>query len=223
MRPIDAALLAGRPRRAVFLPTAAALDGEETVDYWIELGTRHYAALDVEPVPLRVVNREDAERHDYAAQIAGAGLIYLSGGNPGYLADTLRDTAVWRAIVAAFDSGTALAGCSAGACALSAIARDFRNPGRYAGRGLGIVPELAVIPHFDRFVTFAPDLVGDLLALIDENTTLVGIDEDTAILRGPDHWVVEGRQTATVIGRDGARSRFTAGETLDLTTHAPAD
>ena len=39
--------------------------------------------MGVEPVPLEVLDREDAERPELAAKVAGAGLVYLSGGNPG--------------------------------------------------------------------------------------------------------------------------------------------
>ena len=53
MVPVDAELLAGRPHRAVFLPTAAAEEGRERVRYWIDLGTAHYSAMGVEPVPAR--------------------------------------------------------------------------------------------------------------------------------------------------------------------------
>ena len=37
-----------------------------------------------------------------SARVAGAGLVYLSGGNPLYLTETLRDSAVWHAIVEAW-------------------------------------------------------------------------------------------------------------------------
>ena len=152
MRPVDAELLEGRPQRAVFLPTAAALEGEDRLAYWIALGTAHYGAMGVEPVPLRVLSREDADDPGLAAQIDGAGLVYLSGGNPGHLVETLRDTLVWRTIQAAWLAGTALAGCSAGAIALSAVVPDPRSTeiGRIEP-ALGVVPQLAVIPHFDRF------------------------------------------------------------------------
>src|ERR1035441_6637085 len=115
MVPVDAELLEGRPPRAVFLPTAAAEEGPQRVNYWTDLGPSHYSARGVEPVPLMVLDREDAERPELAAKVAGAGLVYLSGGNPGYLAHTLAGTAVWEAILEAWRSGAAIAGCSAGA------------------------------------------------------------------------------------------------------------
>src|ERR1019366_8797072 len=116
----------GRPQRAVFLPTASAEEGPQRVRYWIDLATAHYASMGVEPVPLEVLDREDAERPELASKVAGAGLVYLSGGNPGYLANTLAGTAVWQAILEAWRLGAAIAGCSAGACAVSRVATRER-------------------------------------------------------------------------------------------------
>src|SRR5919202_7053322 len=74
MEAVDAGLLAGRPSRAVFLPTAAGPEGPERVDYWLRLGTDHYRRLGVEPVPLAVLDRPGADDPALAAQVAGAGL-----------------------------------------------------------------------------------------------------------------------------------------------------
>lgn len=216
MRAVDIRLLESRPGRAVILPTAAAEDGAARVDYWLDLGSQHFAGLGVTPVPLRVLDRADAERSELAEQIAGAGLVYLSGGNPGYLADTLRGTAVWRAVLEAWEAGAALAGCSAGACALSAVADDFRHPGRFSGAGLGVVADVVAIPHFDRFSQFMPNLASDLLESSGDDLTVLGIDEETALVGGPTRWTVAGRQAVWRLERDGTSTRYRAGDLLDL-------
>ncbi len=216
MVPVDAELLGGRPQRAVFLPTASAEEGPERVRYWIELATAHYASMGVEPVPLEVLDREDAERPDLASKVAGAGLVYLSGGNPGYLAHTLAGTAVWQAILEAWRSGAALAGCSAGACALSSLADDFRQPGRYSGEGLAVVPRLVVLPHFDRFEQWMPGLAHRMLARTPPDAALVGIDEETALVGSGDNFIVRGNKSVWRIDRDGTRVQFRAGERLLL-------
>lgn len=213
---LDAELLEGRPQRAVFLPTAAAEEGPERVAYWVELATAHYRAMGVEPVPLEVLERGDAESPGLAAKVAGAGLVYLSGGNPGYLASTLAGTVVWRAIIDAWNSGAALAGCSAGACALSRVADDFRRPGRYAGQGLGVIPELVVIPHFDRFESWMPGLAEQMLRRTPAGARLVGIDEDTALVRSGVLFTVRGENSVWLIDGDGKRQRFAAGEQIHL-------
>jgi cyanophycinase len=202
MRDTDARLLDGRPQRAVFLPTAAAEEGDERIKYWLDLGTRHYGSMGVEAVPLPVLNRVDADSDWAAGAIAGAGLIYLSGGDPGYLADTLRDSAVWSAIVTAWESGAALAGCSAGACALTGVANHVRSGAPAAG--LGLIPHLAVLPHFDLFRARAPARVAALVSSAGDEFTVVGIDEDTALVGGPTRFVVEGRQSVWVYGASGA-------------------
>jgi len=241
MLEVDRSLLAGRPQRAVFLPTAAAEEGDASVSYWLDLGARHFERLGVEPVPLPVLTREDAGREDFASLVAGAGLIYLSGGNPGYLASTLRDTLVWAAIAEAWRRGTALAGCSAGACALSYVAEDVRAMRAAAAAGGGVavgaveagapmpeatglaaIPEVAVIPHFDRMLRWAPELADRYASRVPPEVTVVGVDEDTAIVTagvaadGRRSFTVVGRQSAWVIDDGGRRTEYSAGSTLTV-------
>jgi cyanophycinase len=214
MEPVDAALLAGRPARAVFLPTAAAPEGRETVDHWIDLGVRHYRRLGADPVPLAVLGRDDADDPGLAALVAGAGLVYLSGGNPGYLADTLRDTAVLEAILAAWRAGAALAGCSAGACALTALADDTRTG--VTRPGLSVIPGLVVLPHFDRIEGWSPGIVGRRLGQLTDGQALLGIDEETAVVGGVGNWRVEGRGRAWVVDAAGDRRPHSPGSVVDL-------
>ncbi len=214
MEAVDAGLLAGRPARAVFLPTAAGEEGPERVDHWLRLGTDHYRRLGVEPVPLAVVDRRGAADPDVAARLSGAGLVYLSGGNPGYVADTLRDTPVLRAIVAAWRAGAALAGCSAGACALTEVAGDTRTGA--VRPGLALVPGFVVLPHFDRIERWSSGIVGERLAALRVGQTLIGVDEDTALVWRDGGWRVEGRQRVWVLEAEGRRRPFDAGAVVPL-------
>jgi hypothetical protein len=157
MEAIDRDLLAGRLPVLAFLPTAAGQEEPGRVDYWLRLGAEHARRLGVEPVPVPVLDRADAQRADLADRLAGAGLIYLSGGSPAYLVDTLRDTAVLDAIVASWQVGAALAGCSAGAAALSEVAHDLLVGA--AVSGLGLVAGIVAIPHFDVLERWAPVLI----------------------------------------------------------------
>ena len=215
MAGVEAGLLAGRPARFVQVPTAAAPEGDASLQRWVELGRRQADRLGVEAVPLVVRNRSDADSAELAAQVAGAGLVYLSGGSPAYLAATLRGTAVWAAIDAAWRDGASLAGCSAGAMALTSWVPHLRAPQRQAVEGLGAVPALRVIPHFDRFVGWLPGIVGRYLARAPAGTTVLGIDEDTAVVWDGATWTVAGRQSVWVLAPDG-RTGHPAGETLPL-------
>ena len=222
MEPVDRALLEGRPARAAFLPTAAALEGDERIAYWLDLGTKHYEQLGVEAVPVPVCTRADAEDPAMARLLDEVGLVYLSGGDPHHLASTLRGTRVWQAVVAAWQGGAALAGCSAGAMALTAGAPALlgrRDTGD--SDGLGVVPGVAVVPHFDMIDRWRPGAVDGFLAWRPPGTVLLGIDEETALVGDGSSWRVEGRGSVWVLDPDGRR-RLGPGEELALEAGAPS-
>jgi len=223
---VERNLLAGRPGRYVQLATAAAPEGPASLARWHDLGAAAAERLGVEQVVVPVVDRDTAQDPDLAALVAGAGLIYLSGGNPGFLTTTLRDSAVWAAIIAAWSAGAALAGCSAGAMALSASLPDIRHPWRPASSGLGLVPMVEVLPHFDRFAARMPDLVLRRVAGAPAGVRVIGIDEDTAMVAGLDgwdgvpagpgtRWQVLGRQSAWLLDPNG-RIQVPSGQSVLL-------
>ena len=215
MAEVEGLLLEGRPPRFVQIPTAAAPEGEESLARWVALGQEQAARLGVEAVPVVARNREEADSEELAALVDGAGLVYLSGGNPSYLASTLRGTRLWEAVHRAWAGGAALAGCSAGAMALTSWVPDIRHPLREADPGLGVLPELRVIPHFDRFVGWMPDLVGRFLAKAPDGVSVLGIDEDTALVSEDGVWTVHGRQSVWVLTREG-RTPYKAGDVVPV-------
>jgi len=228
MAPVDAVLLQGRPDRVAVLPTAAGLEGDARVAWWLDLARRHYEAMGVEAVPVRVLGRADAEDPDLAALLEGVGLVYLSGGDPHHVASTLRGTKVWEAVTAAWRQGAALAGCSAGAMALTSGAPPDLGPGGsrrspasgpdgdvVGVRGLGLVRRLVVIPHFDLLERRRPGIVEWFRAWQPSGTTLVGVEEETALVGTAGGWRVLGRAAVWVFG-PGAPERFIAGEEVPL-------
>ena len=215
MAPIEADLIAGRAPRYVQLATAAVPDGPDVVARWHDLGARQAARLGVTQVVVPVVDRASANDPANAALVEGAGLVYLSGGNPTFLADTLRDTAVWRAIEAAWRAGAALAGCSAGAMALTSWVPSIRHPRGGGTVGLGVVPHLRVIPHYDAFLARMPEVATRFILPHDEAITLLGVDEETALVGGPATWTVRGRQSVWRIS-DASREQWPAGTVVSL-------
>ncbi len=216
MTQVEGLLIEGRPPRYVQLPTAAAPEGERSLRRWLDLGAAQADRLGVEQVPVVVRDRAEADSPQLAALIAGAGLIYLSGGSPTFLAKTLRGTRVWDAILAAWRSGSALAGCSAGAIALTGWVPSMRAPLSQADPGLGVLPRLRVLPHFDRMLAWVPDLLTGALMRTPDGTAVLGIDEDTALidLTGGGHaWQVHGRQQVWALA-DGTRRGYPAGATV---------
>jgi len=213
MLDIERALIAGRSPRYVQLATAAAPEGEQSLDRWHTLGRAQAERLGVEQVVIDVRTREDADREDLADLIVDAGLIYFSGGNPAFLAETLRETLVWAAILAAHQKGAALAGCSAGAMALTSWAPRMRDLLGDPPPALDLLPHLRVIPHFDRMAAWLPDTMRNAFMRHPPDVTLVGIDEETALVGGPHEWVVQGRQSVWVLG-EGKRVECKSGNTL---------
>ena len=103
---------AGRP--AYVVATAAqeyAAGAVETARTW-------FSGIGLEVRELRIRNKEDAASAKVAAKQPAAGLVYIAGGDPGFVVEMLRASAVWKAIASAWRAGAALAGSSAGAMAL---------------------------------------------------------------------------------------------------------
>lgn len=215
MLPVERNLIDGRPARYVQIPAAASAEGPARLQYWVDLGRTQAARLGVEAVPLVVTNREEAEHPAFVDKVEGAGLIYLSGGSPALLARLLRDTALWRAIVSAWEAGAALAGCSAGAMAFADHVPNLREPASGGEVGLGLLPHIRVVPHFDRMTGWVPDLLSQPFFQAPGGISIVGIDEETALIGGPRDFTVHGRQSVWLLG-DGKGQEFTAGMHLHL-------
>ena len=212
MQEIEANLIAGRNPKYVQIPTAAAPEGEASLSQWINLGKAQADRIGVEAVSVVAHDRNDADDPRIAELVRGAGLIYLSGGNPSFLANTLRDTLLWREIEAAWRDGAALAGCSAGAMALADHIPTLRLPTHTATSGFGLLPHIRVLPHFDKMFARIPDFMTRFMKVPD-GVSVVGIDEDTAIVGGPFEWEVKGCQSAWLFV-DGHRVEYSHGQTL---------
>jgi cyanophycinase-like exopeptidase len=199
-------LFADNPRVYVQLATASAPEGADRLGYWHDLGRQAADRLDAEQVVIDIRTRADAEDERWVPLIERAGLIYLSGGNPSFLTESLKGTPAWDAIRRTWERGAGLAGCSAGAMAMGGTVQHFRYPGKDPLTGLAVVPDVRVFPHFDRYTRWLPDLA--LRPFASRGGTMLGIDEDTALVaedpghEGPWTFRVEGRQNAYVIRRD---------------------
>ena len=176
----------GKLNRFVQLPLAAGRESQDRLRFWQELGATQAERLDSEQVFLPIYTREDAMREDLAAEIDNAGLIYISGGDPSYLATSLSGTPVWEAIESNWRAGSALAGCSAGAMALSADIPNFRKQSAPGTPGLNVLPTLRTIPHYNKFFGWIPDSAAKLMVRAPEGVSVIGVDELTAAVAGLD-------------------------------------
>ncbi len=90
-RLIDA--VGGTAVRVAILPTAAAYEGSAAMA--AANGVRYFERLGARAEGVLVVNQETANDEALAAQLAMAQVIYIAGGNPGYLLSTLRLSRTW--------------------------------------------------------------------------------------------------------------------------------
>ncbi len=204
--------------RVLIIPTASAAEGEDVFAMWASKGLAHYEGLGIaaEVVPLRT--RADAGRAELAGMLGVASVAYFSGGNPAYLSAVLRGSVFWEALLAERARGMAYAGCSAGVACLGDLAPDS-GAGSFDNElwkpGLGVFPGLWFGPHWDALDSFVPGLVEFIIASVPAGQTLVGIDEDTALVGQDDVWSVAG--TAGVhLYRDGEWRHHAPGDQVSL-------
>ena len=210
--------------RVVVIPTASALE-LGMPERWNNMGVEHFRALGAQVSPVMLLTRDDAQDERVLADLRGADLYYFSGGNPEHVIEVLHDTPAWQIIRAGYLAGAVLAGCSAGAMMLGGYTLSVRavmrgQPPRWLP-GLGIAPGIVLMPHFDRVADFAgAEMFRAILAAAPPDTTLVGVDEDTALIHIPNaaerRWRVIGRQTVSVFDREGGRAIYRAGDPLAL-------
>ena len=183
------------------IPTAAGKETPDRLEYWKQLGKAQADRLDIDSIFLPIFTREDANNPEYVTLIKDSALMYMSGGDPHYLAETLMDTPLWEAIKENWSTGASLAGCSAGAMVLSSHIPNFRLLKKSPTSGLNLLPEIRVIPHFNKFFKWIPESAAKVLLHVPDDSILIGVDELTAIVRraGDDHWLVVGEAKVHVL------------------------
>jgi cyanophycinase len=165
--------------------------------------------------PLEVLHRADADEAKVIERARKADAIYLADGSPLHLRSVLKGSELWDAMLASYHAGGVLAASGAGATLVCDPMVDPRG-GAYTV-GLGVVEGLAVFPYHG---TAADHLRDRSIDLLPATAKLVGIDEETALVRDPDgRWRVAGVGTVTVYeGRDSGPVRagdHRAGDTID--------
>lgn len=167
-----------RAPRVACLPTAASSEGDAVWQRWSRMGVEWFTSLGAETVAVDVIDRTTANAAEMVEAVAGADLVYLSGGKPPLLYEILRGSAVWEAILGALDRGGILAGCSAGAMVQGSHIAALR--GGRGTVGFGLLPGTIIIPHFDEFPSMVTGLVR---RVVGGGHTVIGVDGATALVR----------------------------------------
>ena len=202
------------------LPTASAPEGDDVFNRWAGMGLDHYKAMGVHARVVDLRTREDAFLDVLIEELANPSMIFFSGGNPSYLATTLEDTPFWKAILDAVDRGTALAGCSAGACFVGSLCPDstvtsledmtWRD-------GLDVVPDTVFGPHWDMLESYIPGLQNYIIENIPEGDLFIGLDERTAMAGDGEEWQVFGSAGVHVLWK-GEWKELRAGDTFTMSS-----
>jgi cyanophycinase len=181
----------------VLVPAAAAFEHPERVG---ERALAHFAGVGARVRVLDVLHRSEAEDPKNAEIVRAAKFVYVADGSPLHLRSVLKDSALFEALLASYHGGGVLAASGAGATVLCDPMVDPRG-GAYTV-GLGVVRNLAVFPYHG---TAADHLRERSIDLLPSNATLVGIDEETALVReGDGTWRVAGVGHVTVYGADAS-------------------
>src|ERR1043165_2137869 len=210
MKDVDRYLLeslniTGRKPRVVCLPTAAGREGDSSVNRWSSMGVQHFQELGADVEAVRIIDRDSADDPRWEPLLENADLIYFSGGDPGYLYQTMKDSRTW-------DCGSIYAGCSAGAMILAKRMPSFRLAGTQ--EGFGIVPAAFIVPHFDAIPGIWKPIVFGLQRQLKKGERMIGIDENTALIGKLDgDWIVKGKSKVQVFKRDG-KMGYTSGQTV---------
>ena len=174
------------------IPTAAAPDnnhkraGNNGIHWFHSLGAKNVFAVNV-------IDSTSANDESLATLIRASRLIYLLGGFPRYLGETLANSACWLAALDAHEEGGVIAGSSAGAMVLC---EHYYDPyEKKLLHGLNLVPNSCVLPHHNNFgKSWAKQLLKSL-----PNMTLIGIDEQTGMVNEMDgDWHVYGAGQVTI-------------------------
>jgi cyanophycinase len=216
---IDQELLAAAEGdgRVLVAPVASAPEGDDVFASWAAKGLDHYGRIDVPVQVLPLKTRADAERPEVVEMLDDASLVFFSGGNPWYVAQTLADTPLYERLRARIDEGMAYAGCSAGVACLTERTYDSGTDDfdEVFKPGLGYARGVLFAPHWDVLDSWIPGAREAIVASMVEGETLVGMDERTAILGDGTNWRVRGAGRIHVLREQGWEIHAD-GDTLDL-------
>lgn len=191
------------------LPTAAAY---ERPDLAVSKATKWFSRFGAQVNPAMVITRQDAEDPNFVQMLTDSKFIYIGGGSPLHLVSVLKHSKCYDAIMKAFSDGAVLAASSAGAMVLGDPMVDPRGGGLMLG--LGLVRDLAVIPHYS---TTSSERKHRTQTLAEPDVVIAGIDERTALIREPDgSWTSMGAGSVHLISNGEEMSISDLAGTVEL-------
>ena len=178
-----------RPKLLV-IPTAAA---HENPSKAASNGVGYFSELGADASPLMALDNSNANDEGMASEVEGAHVIYMTGGNPAHLLDSLNGSILLARMTDALERGAVIAGSSAGAMVMGSWMR-FRG----WRQALGMAEGIATLPHHER--ADSSTVAKELAATTPDGLRAVfGVCGRTGCLGSPDgRWTVHGPGDVTV-------------------------
>ena len=202
------------PASVVIIPTAAVTGPAKAAND----GVTHFAALGGNASQLMVLESGHANDAAFVSPVNDADVVYFTGGNPDHLLATLRGSALLRLLTEGMERRLVLGGSSAGAMVMGSLMRrpplyDSPDAGDRWVEGLGIAPNICVLPHHEG--RDPAETLSELRQSAPAGVVYLGIDARTGVIGVPGDWRATGFGKVTVY-RGGDFSVFAAGERLPL-------
>ena len=194
------------PASVAILPTAAAADGNPY--FAAAHGVEHFERVGASAYSVNIYDAATANDGAIVDELRRADVVYFAGGSPSHLLASLKNSVAWSCLLDLAQKGVIIAGSSAGAMV-------FGERMHYRGQdvdGLGLVPGVVVMPHFERV---SEERAAQLQASLSPGLTLLGIAGATGCVLHDGEWSVEGPGQVTVISQSGIGS-FVAGARFRL-------
>ena len=193
------------PARVLIIPTAAVTGPQKAAND----GVTHFSRLGADASQLMVLEREHANDQELVQQVAGASVIYFTGGSPDHLLTTLRGSMLFECLQEELSKGAVLGGSSAGAMVMGSMMRRPSSSGWV--QGLGVAEGVAVLPHHENSdpATVSRELAGGA----PPGLKVLGIDARTCCFGTPGNWQVLGVGRA-VAYHNGSWEVYASGESL---------
>jgi cyanophycinase-like exopeptidase len=159
-------------------------------------GMRHFAEVGAEDVSVA----PDARRHHDAAfaTVSEADLLVLPGGSPTRLLDALTTTRIGEALRGVLDRGGVVLGASAGAMVLCSWTWLPDDPEQPTVPGLGLVPDVVVLPHWQDRRAGRIDAVRGALP---PGISILGLREQSGVIYDGITLAAVGHAASTLLGR----------------------
>ena len=141
-------------------------------------GVRHFRALGAPDVVAAPDAREDPA--GALEVLRRARLLVLPGGSPSRLLGALRSTGVDRVVSDLLAAGGVVSGSSAGAMVLCGWTVLPDRPGPAVERGLGVVPDALVLPHWSG--DGRADWLRAVEAVVPADVEVLGVPEQSGVL-----------------------------------------